>query len=153
MPASPALGISLQRSDFRGRSLPRERIVIGPALVKAYKAEQSVAVYPRVVLDDAAMKQWKGEFSPGCAHPHLEQLVKRDRDGQNFIDIFNPGWEEVSPWTFAIPSADPVHADGVDFLEVASQAIQNGLNLHRTDARIHAKYSWLDAELRCRRNR
>jgi hypothetical protein len=75
----------------------RERIVIGPALIEAYKLEQSVAIYPRVILDDATMELWRKEFSPGSAHPHLEAWVKRDRDGQHFLDIFNPTWTEPLP--------------------------------------------------------
>jgi hypothetical protein len=31
------------------------RFVVGPALVGAYRLEQSVAIYPRIILDDATM--------------------------------------------------------------------------------------------------
>jgi len=98
----------------------QERIVVGPAFVKAYQLEQSVAIYPRVILDDATMQWWKHEFRPGSAHPHFESLVKRDRDGQHFIDIFNPGWSEFLRWTEFIPSTDSVPIDPAEFLKGAS---------------------------------
>jgi hypothetical protein len=126
----------------------RERIVIGPALIAAYKLEQSVAIYPRVILDDATKELWREEFSADPAHRHLEAWVKRDRDGQHFLDIFNPTWTEPLPWTEFIESADLVPTEAADFLKAALKPIQQGLAAHRGNAKVYEKYAWLDAEYR-----
>jgi hypothetical protein len=118
----------------------RERIVVGPALVKAYELEQAVAVYPRVILDAPTLESWAEEFRPGSAHPHVERLVKQDRDGQRFLDIFNPVWADFQP------SFDTVPNDGDEFLKAVYQPIQNGLTDNRGRAKILAKYSWLASE-------
>lgn len=87
------LGFPCRGAITAGALYHRERIVVGPALVNAYQLEQSVSIYPRIILDDAAMAHWKHEFrldesGEGPAHADLESFVKQDRDGQNFVDIF-----------------------------------------------------------------
>lgn len=140
------LGFPCRGAITAGPLYHHDRVVVGPALVKAYQLEHSVAIYPRVVLDDAAMGLWREEFAADSAHPHFESLVKRDRDGQHFVDIFNPAWPEFIPWTEFIPSIDLVPTEAGDFLKEAFKPIQHGLVTHRGDAKVYAKYSWLDAE-------
>jgi hypothetical protein len=132
-----------------------DRTVVGPAFVDAYHMERSVAIYPRVILDDAAMEQWRFEFrvdedgSKG-AHPHLATLVKRDRDGQHFIDIFNPelGSRNFIPWTSVVEAPVPEPTDDADFLVKADQQIRLGIEANAGDPRIRAKYEWLASECR-----
>ena len=124
-----------------------DRVVVGPALVKAYRLEQTVAVYPRVIVDDGAMEHWRDEFSPGSAHAHLEPLVKRDRDGQHFIDIFSPEWgSNFIPWTDVIPSAASIPSDPADFLKEARKRIEEGRAANIGNAKVLAKYEWLATE-------
>ena len=118
----------------------RERIVVGPALVKAYRLEQSVAVYPRVIVDETTLEHWAEEFAPGSAHPHLQSWVKRDRDGQWFIDIFSPHWSDV------IPSLGAAPREPGDFLKAAYEPLRQGLANNRNSAKIYAKYAWLASE-------
>jgi hypothetical protein len=124
------------------------RFIVGPALVDAYRLEKSVAIYPRVILDDATMAYWRNEFrldefGQGSAHQHLETLVKRDCDGWSCIDIFNPEWSgNFIPWSDVVPSAEvipPVHAD---FIEQARKRIGEG-HATSSDPKILAKYDWL----------
>lgn len=73
-----------------GHIYHRGRFVVGPAFVDAYRLEQSVALYPRVVLDSAALDVWTDEFRADeygkrGPHPHFEALVKRDRDATEAI--------------------------------------------------------------------
>jgi len=122
-------------------------VVVGPALIKAYHLEKTVAVYPRVLLDDATMACWDEEFRLGSAHPHLKALVKRDRDGQHFIDIFNPEWgRNFIPWTEFIPSSDSVPTDPIEFLKEAWKRIEDNRAANIGNAKICAKYGWLSTE-------
>jgi hypothetical protein len=140
------LGFPCRGAVTAGALYHRDRLVVGPALVKAYQLEQSVAIYPRVILDEAAMERWREEFRPGSAHPHLGSLVKQDRDGQYFINIFDPGWSEFLHWTDFIQSTDLIPTDPTDFLNTASAQVKKGLASFGANAKVHAKYSWLDAQ-------
>lgn len=127
------------------------RFVVGPALVDAYRLEQSVAIYPSIILDHATMAYWKhefrlDEFGHGSAHPQLEALVKCDRDGQHFLDIFNPEWPIFLPWTEFIPSTDSVPVDPVDFCKEARKRIADGREANIGNAKVLAKYEWLATE-------
>jgi hypothetical protein len=143
------LGFPCRGAITAGALYHRERIVVGPALVNAYQLEQSVAIYPRIILDDVAMAHWKHEFrldesGEGPAHADLEAFVKQDRDGQNFVDIFHPAWaKSIIPWT-----DDLQFTRASDFLKAVFKVIQHGLITHRENQNIYAKYSWLDAEYR-----
>ena len=123
------------------------RFIVGPALVKAYQMEQDVAIYPRVILDEATMEHWRNEFTPDSAHSDLELLVKQDRDGQHFLDIFHPTWSAAFlPWTEFIPSHDQVPTDPGKFLEEARKQIEEGLVANSDNLKVRAKYEWLATE-------
>lgn len=133
----------------------RDRFVVGPALVDAYRLEQSVAVYPRVILDKAALAAWEHEFridecGGKVAHHHLKPLVKRDRDGQSFLDIFHPGWTEFIPVTDVIPSKHIVPKDNAGFLKQAWGHIESDLLANTDNLKVLAKYEWLASECRDR---
>jgi hypothetical protein len=137
-------GFSCRGGISAGSLYHHGQIVVGPALIKAYRLEKSIALYPRVILDDATMAHWGEEFRSGSAHPHLEALVKRDRDGQHFIDIFNPEWgPNFIPWTEFIPSRDSVPTDPIDFLKEAWKRIEDNRAANIGIAKILAKYEWL----------
>jgi hypothetical protein len=137
-------GFSCRGGISAGSLYHHGQIVVGPALIKAYQLEKSIAVYPRVILDDATMARWGEEFRPGSAHPHLEALVKRDHDGQYFIDIFNPEWgPNFIPWTEFIPSSDSVPIDPIEFLKGAWKRIEENRAANIGNAKILAKYEWL----------
>jgi hypothetical protein len=124
-----------------------DRLVIGPAFLDAYRLEQSVACYPRIILDDTAIEFWRMEFASPPAHVHLESLVKLDRDGQHFIDIFSREWDaNFISWTDIVPSPESPPNDHADFMELASQQIQDGLAANTRSSKVRAKYEWLATE-------
>ena len=126
------------------------QFVAGPALVKAYQLEQSVAVYPRIILDNASIKIWRHNFrlikGQGPANPQHEALVKRDRDGQHFLDIFHDRWPDFLQQTDFVPSKDVVPMDPAEFLEQAAKQIKAGLAKTRKKPRVRSKYEWLATE-------
>lgn len=126
----------------------QNRFVVGPALVVAHRLEQSVAVYPRVILDDPTISYWENEFrGQGPAHRHLEALIKRDRDGQRFLDIFHPAWgSDFIQWTEFIPSGETIPTDPVEFLNAAWTQIARNRATHIGNLRVLAKWEWLASE-------
>jgi hypothetical protein len=122
------------------------RIVVGPALVRAYKMEKSAAKYPRVILDAAAMECWRAEFAAEPAHADCVTLVKTDQEGMSYLDLFNPGWAaNFIPWTEFIPSPDAIPSDEAKYLNIARDRIEQG-RAAASDDKTRAKYEWLAAE-------
>jgi hypothetical protein len=63
----------------------RDRVVFGAGMVLAYETEQSAAMYPRIVVDDAVavtIRQQEREEET------TRSILKRDRDGCWFLDLF-----------------------------------------------------------------
>lgn len=141
-----SLGFPCRGAIVMGSLYHHGRIVVGPAMVRAYQLEQSVAVYPRVILDETAMDCWREEFAGESAHPHLKSLVKCAPDGLNFLDIFDPGWSDFIPWTEAVSLPDAVPMVESDFVNVAREKIKAGLVTSKGSAKVHAKYQWLATE-------
>jgi len=143
-------GLACRGAITTGPLHHRERVVVGPALVDAYRLEQSVPIYPRVILDGAAMEHWNQEFrlieGHGPAHSSVEAVVKRDRDGQYFLDIFNAEWLNFLPWTDFVPSDNPIPTDHIEFLKKAGKQLDDRRYEHRANLKISAKYEWLAAE-------
>ena len=119
------------------------KAVVGPALVAAYRLEQR-AIYPRIILDAAALEYWRAEFRPDSPHPQIEGWVKRDKDGEWFIDIFGPLWKHVLPMAQVFDRAHDVPTDPDAFKAAVMPHIQRGCA--DSDPRIRAKWEWLCSE-------
>lgn len=75
-------GIAIGKGHHQGR------IVFGQGFNDAYELEQSVAIYPRVVVSEAASKLLNEKSN--ASKFHSQKMVKQDVDGCWFIDIFTP---------------------------------------------------------------
>ena len=111
--------------------------------MKAYQLEKPAAVYPRVILDVTAVEKWHEEFALDSPHSHLMSLVRRDRDGQHFIDIFSPFWFEFIPWHEFQPTAYGMPTNPIEFLKKASEQIDKARAANAGNAEVLAKYDWL----------
>jgi len=118
-------------------------VVVGPAMISAYKLEQR-ANYPRVILDESAMEYWSDEFRPDCAHPELQGWVKRDCDGEWFIDIFSPLWAHALPMGVIMDAAHLIPDTSAEFNKAVLPHIAKGCA--DTDPRVRAKWQWLASQ-------
>lgn len=120
-----------------------EEAVIGPALVEAYRLEQAVALYPRVVLNDQALAHWHTETAAGSETESSSPIVKQDKDGLHFLDLFDPAWNQFSD-PYNLPKWKPLS----DFSSAAQMIIETGLTQYSKDPRVLQKYEWLRSEWR-----
>ena len=68
-----------------------KNIVLGPALVEAYQLENSIAIYPRVILSkevQAVVKKHINYYANHNDSPQSEEYLK-DTDGQVFINYLS----------------------------------------------------------------
>lgn len=117
------------------------RAVVGPALITAYELEKR-AVYPRVLLDDAAIEYWRLEFNDESPDPNHKQWVKRGRDGEHFIDLF-------ANWSGALSMGEyfgevPIPQAPIDFVRLVAPHIEKGMN--SSSPRVRAKWHWLHSQ-------
>lgn len=133
-------GISIGPTYHRGK------IVVGLGLLRAYSVEQSVARYPRIVLDDsviAVLRSWTYRGGPSesiliqndRANP-MPQL-RRDHDGCWYVDIFYHlyfYWHDRRPAQLA------------RIREVISSGLNRELAAEEPSLDRLAKYRWLANE-------
>ena len=64
-----------------------EVMVWGTALIKAYKLESTVAVYPRVVIDSSLIGELKLAFAK--TDTHCKTWIRQDKDRLFYIEFIN----------------------------------------------------------------
>ncbi|MCZ7617181.1 MAG: hypothetical protein M5U32_02355 [Myxococcota bacterium] len=79
-------GILVRGAIERGSLYHEQGVVFGPALVNAVRAEQSVAIYPRVIL----LPEARRTFAKFAGPPLLTSLPRQDNDGQWFLHFLQP---------------------------------------------------------------
>ncbi len=70
-----------------------ENIILGPAMVTAYKLESEVAIYPRIVVSENLYNYIKNKQIPAfpvSEKGKLGEFIRKDKDGVYFYDILNP---------------------------------------------------------------
>lgn len=71
----------------QGSFFADEVMVWGTALVKAYKLESSIAVYPRIVIEPELIGDLK--LALGYNHGHSKEWIRQDKDGLFYIEYLN----------------------------------------------------------------
>lgn len=71
------IGVLSRGAIVRGELYHRHPVVFGQALVDAYELERSIAVYPRIIIDESVV------------HAVADAAVSRDDDGYAIVDPFS----------------------------------------------------------------
>lgn len=115
-----------------------DMVVFGPALVEAYRLESEVAVHPRVVLCDNAVRLARLHskyYRPRRSAPQNEELLV-DVDGHCFVDYLR-----AYPGSFDDP------AEGRTLLRkqmlIHKERVADQLGRHEKNRRIWDKYAWV----------
>lgn len=131
-------GILVRGAVTVGPLVRSYRVLYGPGLIAAYKAEQAVAQYPRIVVNPEAFEHLKKEpalwvHDLESELDSIDKLISTDSYGVKFIDYLQAIEEE-----FDTPDAE-YHA----FLNRHKQLIEHNLMKYCTNKSIRAKYVWL----------
>lgn len=117
-----------------GSLLHHDNVIFGPALVRAYRLESQLALFPRAIIDAPVLNYVAtAEPSTHFEFPsRLNSLTRRDVDGLVYVDYlhFNAMSVENEPRMAAL------------FGEVR-QNIVVALEAARSDVRIFQKVAWL----------
>jgi hypothetical protein len=65
--------------------IQEDELIFGPALVRAYELESTAAIFPRIVIDPAAIRK----ASSATTGHFYKQLISQSEDGVYFVDYLN----------------------------------------------------------------
>lgn len=80
-------GFLIRGAIVYGKLIHTKNIIFGPALVEAYNRESKIAKYPRVIVDDAIVKDLND--LPNDKPREHRNLIQYDTDGMQYIDLFH----------------------------------------------------------------
>ena len=129
-------GILIRGATTVGDIYVDERLIFGPALIRAYELERGVASYPRIIIDSRVLDRLVD--TPELRIPEVSDQMKslctvlaRDNDGTWFVDYLQATMHELA----AQPSAygkllmkhrDVVRRTAAKFPELSSPAAKVG---------------------------
>ncbi len=136
----------------------KENIILGTAMLEAYKLESKVAIYPRVVITKSLfeyiekenVKTWSNRDEGDIV---LTDFIKKDKDGIYFFDILNSEitrkkGEKIfsnNDGSFSI-GWDSNDSDNYDsIVNTVKNLIENGMK--NEDETVRQKYEWLKSYL------
>ncbi len=130
-------GILIRGAVTVGKAVKSSGQVFGPAVVRAYELERTVAKYPRIIIDERVFEALRDSpepwFNDESTDTHyLRLLMRRDTDRTRFVDYLRAVQGELE---------DP--ADYSDCLAQHDEVIQAGIQRYSRDSDIAPKYEWL----------
>lgn len=78
-------GFLVRGSIVYGDIVHTDNVIFGPGLVEAYEAELSLAKYPRIIIDEVIIKDFK-DVRPGKFN--ILGITSIDEDGFYYVDYF-----------------------------------------------------------------
>lgn len=121
-----------------GRCFHTQSRVFGPAVNKAYDLEQK-ANYPRIVIDKdviiTGIENHANHHTPKDESEHLKQLLRKDSDGQWYLDYFSTALHEVND-----------EYSQFLYIQNLENNIRINLNKYKNDERVIPKYNWMKSK-------
>lgn len=124
----------------RGQLIHDRVMVVGPAMVEAYRLESKEAKYPRIIVEKELKEQIEADIKEYVKNnyglselPSQDNLFKTDDDGWGYLDYVNP-----APDFFEF-------LDPEDHFKALGQLVQKGLPSDRVEVR--EKYLWLQSKV------
>jgi hypothetical protein len=117
-----------------GSLLHHQNIIFGPALVRAYRLESQLALFPRVIVDPQVLGliAVTAEERVIPFRDRLAAITKRDTDGLTFIDYLHMD-------IMAVENAPEMHT----LFEEIRTKTSTALAAARSDIRVFQKVAWL----------
>ena len=135
-------GIFVRGAITKGRLLHTPELLVGSAVIRAYKMESTLAQYPRIVIDEIVSKDAR-RLLPSEMYSWLDDTIFRDADGLLSLEPFHPYYAsgEVGGET----GMGEVFAE--EHLRKVCEKIENALIENAQKDHIRVKYYWLARRL------
>jgi len=132
----------------------KENIILGPAMIEAYKLESQIAIYPRIVISETLFINNENidAWPIGNSTNRLRKFIKEDKDGIYFFDILHPEvirkkGEDIKQGNgdFSIYWDDSMENNYKNILKQVEEIVEKGIR--NQDEKIKQKYEWLKSYL------
>ena len=80
-------GFLLRGSIVYGKLIHTDNVIFGSGLIDAYNREKTIAKYPRVIIDNAIVRDLS-ELGKDNPQSPINDVITCDDDGQYYIDMF-----------------------------------------------------------------
>lgn len=118
-----------------GELYHENNMLLGPAMIEAYNLESKVAVYPRIIVEDFLIKQFKETICDETDKVLFDSLLKKDSDGWMYVDFLSQSQEFDNPET-----------EYEDWVKNLQELVNN--NINNKDVSVRTKYMWLDERIK-----
>ena len=129
-------GILLRGGIARGQLIHDNTMLVGPAMVDAYRLESKVAIYPRIIIEEELKKLFDDNMEAYIRNhtnldevPVFNRIFKKDDDDWYYLDYIQPAEE------YNNESTPDEHLKKLGYLA------EKGLKSDEEKVRI--KYEWL----------
>ena len=133
-------GILLRGGIVRGQLIHDDTMLVGPAMVDAYRLESKMAKYPRIIIEeelkrrfDDNMEDYIRNYTNLVEVPGFNRIFKKDDDDWYYLDYIQPAEEynnELTP---------EEHLKNLEYL--AEKGIKSD------DENVRIKYEWLKKKI------
>ncbi len=151
-------GLSLRGAITNGNMYwptQKENIIIGPAMIEAYRLESETAIYPRIIVEKKLFEfidERNIITGSEVGDIPLSSFIKKDKDGVYFFDILHPDilrkkGEEIAnrKRTFLIVWDSFAESNYDEVINHVNRLIEKGMENH--DEKTKQKYEWLKSYL------
>lgn len=129
-------------------------ITVGPAMIEAYKMENEIAIYPRIIVSRSLysyIDQKKIQSYPFGFNNELKDLIHQEEDGVFILDLLSPYVARYKSELLYVVISEgynftiQYHPDsGNNHSQVISSVKQlSEKNITADDEKIRQKYQWL----------
>jgi hypothetical protein len=140
-----ASGVYIRGGISVGKHLESDNIIFSEALVKAYKIESTISIYPRIVVDNSLSQRILSEMPEQKmgTNLYLQQLLVVDWDNTTFTTPFSIGLSELLKETGHADKVSKPHlAMQKEVFESTFNRTQKKIEEHQNDSKVCQKYQW-----------
>jgi hypothetical protein len=101
-------GFLCRGSVVRGMVIHTAEVLVGPGLIHAHDLESKVAIYPRIIVEspvvEAGTAAHAAHHSAAHEEQYIKEMLKRDFDGQHYIDYIGAAQQQLGDGELEYPS-------------------------------------------------
>lgn len=139
----------------------KNRILLGPAIIKAYEIESEIAIYPRIVISDELytfIEENKDKIEAKgiiIKEGNLLDIIKQDFDGVYFFDVLNKnilrGKKEKINTRNSIFYISSKISDENNYQSIYNK-VETIIQKHSKEFKVKQKIGWLKSYLKLCQN-
>lgn len=135
-----SLNILTRGALVAGKVFCDREIIIGPALLEAYKLESTVSIYPRIIVDDTVYSHARNtQLNRNNEKSYISNYIRLDNDSLYHLDILKLG----PTWRFGKDYYEKGKPSEFEWLSKIRGFIVRELMKPKTNLNTYSKIAWM----------